>query len=65
MQTNLFSLHAFQSTQPEWAATHSRKCFFIWYKFQSTQPEWAATEAETNRYNAETISIHAARVGCD
>ena len=33
--------------------------------FQSTQPEWAATTSETNAANSATISIHAARVGCD
>ena len=33
--------------------------------FQSTQPEWAATRRNKLRKAAKTISIHAARVGCD
>ena len=64
--TGLRHRYAFQSTQPEWAAT-------IGYKdrqgrqliFQSTQPEWAATEFIKNCVPTGAISIHAARVGCD
>ena len=34
--------------------------------FQSTQPEWAATAGPEHQYpQADIISIHAARVGCD
>ena len=33
--------------------------------FQSTQPEWAATKDKIKNGEAEKISIHAARVGCD
>ena len=34
-------------------------------EFQSTQPEWAATLLPTLKAASTTISIHAARVGCD
>ena len=59
--------YKFQSTQPEWAATScTNKAIVMKLSFQSTQPEWAATgnfgyAVLTDR----TISIHAARVGCD
>ena len=33
--------------------------------FQSTQPEWAATTMTVCSHSVKTISIHAARVGCD
>ena len=33
--------------------------------FQSTQPEWAATHHAYPGYGRKSISIHAARVGCD
>ena len=33
--------------------------------FQSTQPEWAATDGRDGTKKYYTISIHAARVGCD
>ncbi len=36
---------AFQSTQPEWAATGSNGLIKKPSEFQSTQPEWAATLA--------------------
>ena len=56
----------FQSTQPEWAATvwytiNSKRCV----EFQSTQPEWAATFSSAFHTHLNSISIHAARVGCD
>ena len=35
---------AFQSTQPEWAATIHCAKRWLRVEFQSTQPEWAATE---------------------
>ena len=34
-------------------------------QFQSTQPEWAATFYKQTSSNRYSISIHAARVGCD
>ena len=34
-------------------------------EFQSTQPEWAATTFKSKRRRRRTISIHAARMGCD
>ena len=56
----------FQSTQPEWAATFTRRARLLRKTvFQSTQPEWAATNACIYAGEALTISIHAARVGCD
>ena len=56
----------FQSTQPEWAATVATfRYSFKRRLFQSTQPEWAATAALPFRPQVQTISIHAARVGCD
>ena len=33
--------------------------------FQSTQPEWAATHSKAIQRQGLSISIHAARVGCD
>ena len=56
---------AFQSTQPEWAATAWIVRQFVLLTFQSTQPEWAATQLRDRILNREQISIHAARVGCD
>ena len=34
-------------------------------EFQSTQPEWAATVLLKFMQSGKTISIHAARMGCD
>ena len=56
----------FQSTQPEWAATVLSSLPVKRYKkFQSTQPEWAATCVYMLDDGDGSISIHAARVGCD
>ena len=57
---------AFQSTQPEWAATnYNPKCGQGLLIFQSTQPEWAATNTNGLTLDSIVISIHAARMGCD
>ena len=56
---------AFQSTQPEWAATCTKKQPYMLWIFQSTQPEWAATQNAGLLRVYITISIHAARMGCD
>ena len=56
----------FQSTQPEWAATiNPFTCCNFAVLFQSTQPEWAATVCRCFCTGFTSISIHAARVGCD
>ena len=58
--------HEFQSTQPEWAATGNiRDLEIVSYLFQSTQPEWAATAYRKLAEPMISISIHAARMGCD
>ena len=59
------SASAFQSTQPEWAATPSSSPRRAPVVFQSTQPEWAATVLSAILLNFIKISIHAARMGCD
>ena len=38
---------------------------FVDVIFQSTQPEWAATDKNLWTSSPSTISIHAARMGCD
>ena len=59
-------IQIFQSTQPEWAATPYLPAAAQTLSFQSTQPEWAATFDNLLPFTVKlSISIHAARVGCD
>ena len=56
----------FQSTQPEWAATEKKTSFFsIAYNFNPRSPSGLRLPVYEKEILDLTISIHAARVGCD
>ncbi len=56
---------AFQSTQPEWAATQSRHAKIFGSNFNPRSPSGLRLQAKKPSGMVLPISIHAARVGCD
>ena len=61
----LLTSYYFNPRSPSGLRLHKVTYAFICVLFQSTQPEWAATDIDLDANELETISIHAARVGCD
>ena len=56
----------FQSTQPEWAATQPNPCLPVFGPhFNPRSPSGLRRDCISETEAAVTISIHAARVGCD
>ena len=55
----------FQSTRPVWGATNLSFSQMSSMLFQSTRPVWGATVTAGIRFTANSISIHAPRVGRD
>ena len=62
----LLCLQAFQSTQPEWAATHCAYCHCLNdIHFNPRSPSGLRRKKKKTFTENLQISIHAARVGCD
>ena len=55
----------FQSTLPVWGATITLARIMLIPVFQSTLPVWGATNVHEVTNTAQSISIHAPRVGSD
>ena len=60
------TVDVFQSTQPEWAATHKplSQCFLC-FDFNPRSPSGLRLMPKATLISYTQISIHAARVGCD